>query len=290
MRLKAITVSAGREQAAAAVIQLLLLVPLHLGWAGWLAGTGHAAVLWSVLTVARRRSGARSLGPADHVTLARAVLVGCVTALVAGHAATGPWFVTLASVALALDAVDGLVARRTGTASALGARFDMEVDAFLIMVLSIQVSLSLGVWVLMIGLMRYLFVAAGRPWPWLRASLPPSVARKTVAALQGILLVAASSGVFPYPAAVALAAVALATLTWSFGRDIRFLWRTRVSPSQEPVSPLQEPVSPVQEAVSPLQEALSPLQEPVSPPEEAEIRARAGETPARVPAFPLRPR
>ena len=39
-----------------------------------------------------------------------------------------------------LDAVDGQVARRTGTVSALGARFDMEVDAFLILVLSVYVA------------------------------------------------------------------------------------------------------------------------------------------------------
>ncbi len=39
--------------------------------------------------------------------------------------------VALASAALVLDAVDGQVARRTGTATALGARFDGEVDAFL---------------------------------------------------------------------------------------------------------------------------------------------------------------
>ena len=43
----------------------------------------------------------------------------------------------LSSVALALDGVDGQVARRTRTVSALGARFDMEVDAFLVLVLSV---------------------------------------------------------------------------------------------------------------------------------------------------------
>ncbi|WP_052372876.1 CDP-alcohol phosphatidyltransferase family protein [Amycolatopsis taiwanensis] len=276
--MKAITGSAGREQAAAVGTQLLLLVPLHLGWAGWLAGAGYAAALWFILTIARHRTGARSFGPADHVTLARAVLVGCVMALVAAHAATGPLFVAVASVALALDAVDGLVARRTGTVSALGARFDMEVDAFLILLLSIQASASLGVWVLAIGLMRYLFVAASRPLPWLRAPLPPSFARKTVAALQGILLVAATSGVFPHPAAIALAAVSLATLTWSFGRDVRWLWRRRA-----PAPPLQDAVSPIQDAVSPAQDAVSPVQE-------AEIRAGATGVSARVSAFRLRPR
>ena len=72
-------------------------------------------------------------------------------------------------MALALDAVDGWVARRTGTVSALGARFDMEVDAFLILVLSGYVAPTLGGWVLAIGLMRYAFVAAGWVLPWLRA-------------------------------------------------------------------------------------------------------------------------
>ena len=48
---------------------------------------------------------------------------------------TGPGL-ALVVVALALDWVDGQVARRTGTCSAFGARFDMETDAFLILVLS----------------------------------------------------------------------------------------------------------------------------------------------------------
>ena len=69
--------------------------------------------------------------------------------------------VGLAVVALVLDGVDGWVARRTGTVSALGARFDMEVDAFLILVLSVYVAGSVGPWVLAIGAARYAFWAAG---------------------------------------------------------------------------------------------------------------------------------
>jgi uncharacterized membrane protein YphA (DoxX/SURF4 family) len=55
----------------------------------------------------------------------------------------------------------------------------MEVDAFLILVLSVYVSMSLGPWVLLIGGMRYAFVAAARVLPWLNAPLPPSTARNT---------------------------------------------------------------------------------------------------------------
>ena len=72
-----------------------------------------------------------------------------------------PALVGLTSLALVLDAVDGRVARGTETVSALGGRFDMEVDAFLIFVLSVYVAQSVGVWVLALGAARYVFVAAG---------------------------------------------------------------------------------------------------------------------------------
>ena len=44
----------------------------------------------------------------------------------------------------------------------------MEVDAFLILVLSVYVARSTGAWVLAIGAARYVFVAAGWLLPWLR--------------------------------------------------------------------------------------------------------------------------
>ena len=81
--------------------------------------------------------------------------------------------VTLSSVALALDAVDGQVARRTGTATPLGARIDGEADAFLILLLSIAVSRDYGSWVLAIGAARYALLLAGWLIPWLAAPLPP---------------------------------------------------------------------------------------------------------------------
>jgi phosphatidylglycerophosphate synthase len=159
------------------------------------------------------------------VTLARATLVGGVTALVA-EGATGPRIfvlVTIGTVALALDGLDGYLARRNNTVSALGARFDMEVDAFLILVLSVLVCRSLGYWVLAIGLMRYAFVAAAAVVPRLRSTLPFSRARKVVAAMQGGLLVAAAAPFVPRPVAVLMVAVALVALVWSFGRDVRWL-------------------------------------------------------------------
>ncbi|MFJ8817604.1 CDP-alcohol phosphatidyltransferase family protein [Amycolatopsis thermoflava] len=224
------TVAAGQEQALAAcgliVLLNVLAMTLGLGVLGWLAGAAYGAALLGLLGAALRRSGRQVLGPADRVTLARATLVGGVVALVAAGL-SGPVLVVLAAVALALDAVDGRVARRTGTVSPLGARFDMEVDAFLILVLCVPVALALGPWVLPIGAMRYAFVVAGWLAPWMRGPLTPNLARKAVAAAQGIALVVVVAGVLPRPAAVVVAGGALAALVWSFGRDVGTLWRNR---------------------------------------------------------------
>ena len=108
-----------------------------------------------------------------------------------------PLLIGLVVPALVLDAVDGWVARRTGTMTELGARFDMEVDAFLLLVLSAYVAPILGLWVLAIGLMRYVFVAAGWVLPWLRLQLPYRYWRKVVTAVQGIALTLAASGLIP---------------------------------------------------------------------------------------------
>ena len=179
------------------------------------------------------RTAAAALGPADRVTLVRAGLTAGVAVLVAdafvapAHRAA---LVTLAVLALVLDGVDGWVARRTGTVSAFGARFDMEVDAFLILVLSVYVARSAGLWVLAIGLARYAFVAAGRALPWLRRPAPPRYWCKVVAVIQGVVLVVVTAAVVPEFAAIAALAVALALLAESFGRETAWLWRHRPQP------------------------------------------------------------
>lgn len=220
------------------IVQLAVLITLAetvgLGTAGWLIGVGYAIVTCAALTWGLYRSGADALGPADRVTLARATLVGGVAALTADSASRPVpvgVLTALAAVALALDAVDGKVARRTGTISALGARFDMEVDAFLILVLSCYVGFTaahpVGAWVLAMGAMRYAFVAAMWVLPWMRGTLPPRLWRKVVAAMQGIVLAVAASGVLPRPLTVFAVAAALVLLLESFGRDVGWLWNHR---------------------------------------------------------------
>jgi phosphatidylglycerophosphate synthase len=181
------------------------------------------------------RSEGHRIGPADAVTLTRATLACAVAALVAEafvHRAAVPALVTLAVAALVLDGVDGWVARRTRTASPFGARFDGEIDALLILVLSVYVAQSLGWWVLSIGAARYLFALAGRLLPWLRRPLPPRYWRKVVAATQGVVLTVAAAGILPRPLTYAALAVALLLLAESFGRDVLWTWRRRVDAAE----------------------------------------------------------
>jgi phosphatidylglycerophosphate synthase len=205
-----------------------------LGSAGGLAGLAYGVAAVGLLTRALRRSRTAVLGPADLVTLARSVLVGGVVALVADSfarpVAVGA-LTAVAVVALSLDAVDGRVARRTGTVSAVGARFDMEVDSILILVLSAYAARSLGLWVLAIGSVHYVLVIARRVLPWLRSPLPPRYWCKVVAAVQGMALIAAASGLLPHGVVLVLLVVVAALLAESFGREVWELWRRRHVPS-----------------------------------------------------------
>jgi phosphatidylglycerophosphate synthase len=211
---------------AQSTLVLGLAATVGLGAAGWVTGVAFGALVWPGLGHGMRRFAVRSWGPADTVTLVRLAVTGGVAALVADAFVDGtsrPVLVALAAVAAILDAVDGQVARRTRTTSTFGARFDMEADSVLVLVLSIFAASLLGWWVAAIGLFRYAFVAAARAWPWLSASLPPRMVRKSIAALQGAILVVASADLLPLALAQAGVAVALGFLTWSFGTDISWL-------------------------------------------------------------------
>ena len=192
---------------------------------GWIPALVYLAVSTALLLRALHRRHTVRFGWANVVTSTRSALVGIITGLVAASFVEPipvPLLIGLAIPALALDAVDGWVARRTDSITELGARFDMEVDAFLLLVLSGYVAQILGPWVLAIGLMRYAFVVAGWMRPWLRAQLPPRYWRKVVTAVQGIALTLAASGLVADLSGV-LVAVALALLVESFGRDVVWL-------------------------------------------------------------------
>ena len=168
-------------------------------------------------------------GPANVVTTIRAMLVALVAVLI-GRPATPEmlwWVIGLTAVMSALDGLDGWLARRTGMAREFGARFDIETDAACILVLSILVwqHEKAGAWVLLCGLMRYAFVAAGWLLPWLARPLQSTRRGKTVAVGQLVGLSVALAPIVPLALSAVAAALTLTALAWSFAIDIMRLSR-----------------------------------------------------------------
>jgi phosphatidylglycerophosphate synthase len=227
-------------------VQLGLLAALTLSVGltgiGWALAIAYATGVAALLTWALRRAGRSTLSAADWITSVRAALAGGVLAL--SVRVPGPvWVIVwISTITLILDLVDGIVARRTATASPLGARFDMEVDAFLLLVLAVYVGRSVGGWIVVIGLMRYLYAIAGWIVPWLRGQVPYRYWRKVVAAVQGIVLVCAASGLFPRWLILASLGAALLLLLESFGRDVVWLAAQRFQ-SLRPLGPLVFPIA-----------------------------------------------
>jgi phosphatidylglycerophosphate synthase len=221
-----------------------------MSWAGWLVGFGSATLTDLALHRAKLAFARPRLSQADWVTLTRASLAAGVAGLVAASLA-GPirveLLVTLAVTALVLDAVDGPIARRAPALGRLGAVFDGEVDAFLILALSVYVARLDGAWILAIGAMRYVSLAAWLSIPWLRGQLPTRYWRKVVAAIQGVTLTLAAAAILPGAWMRLTLLGALILLSESFGRDIWWLRRARPAvedrlaavPAGPPRSPLR---------------------------------------------------
>lgn len=190
--------------------------------------TGMLVPVIAAASILRRRPAFS--GPADRITLFRTVLIGGVTAmavlsLLTGHPLCRWAVVELSLAAIALDGVDGYVARKTRTATPEGARFDVEADAALILVLSITVAATVGWWALLIGLMRYAWVAVSWLRPALRHPLPFSHLRRGIGLMQGLVLSLVLIPGVPSGATTMITAISLLALAGSFSRDFWTLER-----------------------------------------------------------------
>jgi phosphatidylglycerophosphate synthase len=222
----AVAVAAAAVIGGAALLEraLTLQAPLA-GRASVLALAGGGLVLWLAATQLK----AARFGVANTVTLARGALTLLLLALLGADlgAALAWTVVAIATLAAVLDGVDGPLARRRGEASAFGARFDMEIDALLILVLAALAFQhgKAGVWILLAGLLRYAFVAASWVWPWIGAELPASRRRQAVCVVQIVSLIGALAPAVVQPWSAVLAFAGLALLVWSFGVDVAWLAR-----------------------------------------------------------------
>jgi phosphatidylglycerophosphate synthase len=224
-----------RELGWATVLLFCVILSLHqwfnpVGWFGLLAiliFTVQGALIFAYWPAGK------GFGWANRTTMLRSVLVIPLVAwspFLAEADSTALWFYGAAClVALILDGADGKVARATNSDSEFGARFDMELDALFILGLctAAMATGKAGLWVLALGLMRYAFVAASYPLPWLNQSLPDSLRRKTVCVWQVVTLMIAILPLTPAWFAGTTLAIALVLLTWSFAQDVCWLYQRR---------------------------------------------------------------
>jgi phosphatidylglycerophosphate synthase len=162
-------------------------------------------------------------GPANAVTLARLCGVFALPFLPPVQVA---W---AGAILLALDGVDGWIARRNGLSGEFGALFDMESDAFFMLLLCLMLyglPDGFGAWILLPGLLRYLFVL------FVRFARPPVRKEPRTAAAGWIFVLMMSAlllGFAAYPGyldhARPLAAVMSLVLAFSFAQSLYSMYR-----------------------------------------------------------------
>lgn len=141
-----------------------------------------------------------------------------------GTLLTGELIVAGVLVVFGLDGLDGLLARRLGGVSRLGAQLDNEGDAFLVAVVCLLSWLTkhFAAWILIAGFLRYAYVLTVRFIPS-RGQVPAS---KLATRSYGISLSLFLLGFLEVPV-VSRGAPLMATLLliWSFSRS--FYWSLR---------------------------------------------------------------
>lgn len=192
------------------------------------AGTAAYVAAALVIALHLTRSYTHAiLGWCNIVTLGRLVIVGVL--LIALLAGLAPSWVTfgLAAGALALDGIDGWLARKQRLASSFGARFDVEVDAAFALVLAVFAALNgaAGGYVILLGIPYYMFGFAKHFAPWLDQPLPESFSRKAVCVFQIAALIALQVPFLADGRIELVAGAVTMALMWSFGRDILWLWK-----------------------------------------------------------------
>ena len=171
------------------------------------------------------RIAPHSFGLPNWITLARNIPVGWILALLSfgDNPHENLIIFGLAAFVLISDGLDGYFARKLNQCTAFGARFDMESDAFFILVLCIGVIVNCDApwWTLFIGLMRYMYLGAQPFVSALRLPIKERYSRKVFCVIQIVSLMLPFTGLFSTETTNAILLLSLACLIFSFGRDIR---------------------------------------------------------------------
>ncbi len=201
---------------ATSTAMLLFSWPIEL-----LLGSATLSFAWFIVRGQGNWTSIGQFGPANAATLFRLLLIFSLAAF----ADRPDSIILLALLILCLDGIDGWLARKFDCASEFGEYFDKESDAFFMLVLCWLIVLDqrLGLWILIPGLMRYVFVC------FLMISKPPTYKEqqtttgKIVFVVTMLFLIACFTD---YPAIYRpLALVITLLLSYSFIASIRLIYR-----------------------------------------------------------------
>ena len=138
-------------------------------------------------------------------------------------------FILLAIIALLLDGLDGFIARKYDQVSKFGELIDQEADNFLMFVMSISLYLNreIGLYVFLIPAYRYIFIISMAKYPWLKYTLPNSRLRKVGCVGTILIMIISQDPYITNDVTVFLVILSLIIITFSFSRDIIWLYRNK---------------------------------------------------------------
>jgi phosphatidylglycerophosphate synthase len=215
----------------AVVVATLAPGAIHTGAAA-AASVGLATVGAFLVWRLRAMLPAGVLALATRITIVRGGIAAWLAGLVVAPTVVqrNAWLVVgIALVELALDGIDGIVARRRNEVSEFGGVLDGETDALVVLALGGLAFRAAGdalLWpALAIGVTRYVFLLAVAAWPRLRGRVPSSWQAKVICDVQIAVLLGCLAPLGPTVAAwhASIAWGAFALLLYSFGRDVRYL-------------------------------------------------------------------
>ncbi len=159
------------------------------------------------------------LGLCNVVTLGRLVLVSALVTPLFFDGASAWLVVGLSAVVLALDGVDGWLARRSNLVSGFGARFDVEVNSAFALILTVHALIDGSAGPIVSPRPCALCLClAGLTLPWLNGPLPERFSREAVSSATPRPDRAADfPSSLPPLSTVLVISIAAAAVLWSFG-------------------------------------------------------------------------
>jgi len=132
-------------------------------------------------------------------------------------------------ISLFLDGIDGFIARYLRQNSKFGEIFDQETDTILLLILSLSININLGqnFLIFLIPLYRYIFLLTQYKVEWLNQALPKSQIRRFLCFLTTLTLILCHMPYIYSSALYYLVNFSIFLITFSFAKDIIWLYRNK---------------------------------------------------------------